>query len=109
MPSNLKQVKVNLKPDVHAELKQLADEQGLTIAELFRTMIGTTIDKAPKPTDKREHKKTDPKVLYLLKKTSDNANQIATYANRKKVLDSAIYDSIITLQSKINEIRELVK
>lgn len=101
MPSKLKQQKVNFQPEDHAKMKAIAENRGVSVAELIRSVMGATIQNAPKPTVKRIHKVADEEMIRLYKNMTNNINQIAIYANRKKALDGVIYDALITIQKDL--------
>jgi hypothetical protein len=82
--SKYKQIKVNVTEDVHAKLVQIAKKHNITLAELFRVSVHTSIKNAPsrrRETSKIIYKQTDPYLLYEVNKIGVNINQIAKHLN----------------------------
>jgi len=82
--SKYKQIKVNVTEDVHAKLVQIAKKHNITLAELFRLSVHTSIENAPsrrKEKSKIIYKRTDPDLLYEVNKIGVNINQIARHLN----------------------------
>ena len=79
-----KQIKVNVTDDAHAKLVQIAKKHNITLAELFRISIHTSIENAPSPRKEKSkiiYKRADPNLLYEVNKIGVNLNQIARRLN----------------------------
>ena len=79
-----KQIKVNVTEDVHAKLVRIAKKHNITLAELFRLSVHTSIENAPSPRKEKLkiiYKRTDPNLLYEVNKIGVNINQIARHLN----------------------------
>ena len=82
--SKYKQIKINVTEDVHAKLVQIAKKHNITLAELFRLSVHTSIENAPSPRKEKSkiiYKRTDPNLLYEVNKIGVNLNQIAKQLN----------------------------
>jgi len=103
--SKYKQIKVNVTKTVHAKLVQTAEENNITLAELFRLSVHTKIeDKRQRTKEKRKiiYKKTDPNLLYQVNKIGVNINQIARHLNSgeddlKLQMLYRIYEEVMSL------------
>jgi len=85
--SKYKQIKVNVTEDVHAKLVQIAQNNNITLAELFRLSVHTKIENTPSPRKvklKIIYKQADPGLLYEVNKIGVNLNQIAKHLNSGK-------------------------
>ena len=63
---------------------QIAKANNITLAELFRSSVGTQIKNAPKPKTRKVkivYKETDPNLLYEVNRIGVNINQIAKHLN----------------------------
>ena len=82
--SKYKQIKINVTEDVYVKLVQIAKNQNITLAELFRLSVHIKIENAPKPKKEKSkiiYKHTDPDLLYEVNKIGVNLNQIARHLN----------------------------
>ena len=98
-----KQVKVNLEEEVHQELQEICDSQGITLAQYFRSLINTQIEDTREPRQKRVHKTTDPQLLYHLNKIGNNLNQIAKHANEGKSFDFQTLAALTNIERTLKE------
>lgn len=96
-----KQVKINFKPEHFDKISELAEAKGLSKSDYIRQRIGLNYEEARQPKVEIQAKATDPKVLYELNKIGTNLNQIAEYANRKKILDIAILKALISIDDRL--------
>ena len=111
MSEKLKQVKVNLYPYQHEQIKNLAAENNTTIAQYIREQLALNL--APKDTrkiyknhEKVTYKKTDPKLIYELSKIGNNLNQISRNLNQKKdVSNIEILQTLVSIEEKIKELK----
>ncbi len=106
MPSKLIQTKVNFRPEVHANLKAIAESEGLTIAEYIRKQLSTSIEKAPKPKVTRVYKTIDPKLLYELRMIGNNLNQLTLLCNMKKTVNKLTYQAILSMQATLDKFHD---
>lgn len=101
--SKYKQVKVNLTPEHHQQLTDIALENNMTIAQYIRDNLNINLKEKPrirkKRTDSAEFNKADPQLIYHLSMIGNNINQIA------KHLNSGNSDSLTAL-SALTEIRD---
>lgn len=103
--SKYKQIKVNVTEDVHAKLVHIAQNNNITLAELFRLSVHTSIENAPsrrKEKSKIIYKQTDPNLLYEVNKIGVNLNQIARRLNSgedglKLQILYRIYEEVMSL------------
>ncbi len=85
--SKYKQIKVNVTEDVHEKLVQISQKHNITLAELFRLSVHTSIENAPsrrKEKSKIIYKQSDANLLYEVNKIGVNINQIARHLNSGK-------------------------
>lgn len=104
MSSKYKQVKVNFKPNEFQRLEEVAEQLGLSKAELIRQQIGANFDNVRNPKGKSKLKVLPPELLYNLKKIGTNINQIALRANTNKVLDREILIALVRIEDRLKEI-----
>ena len=79
-----KQIKVNVTEGVHLQLVEIAKNHNITLAELFRLSVHTSIKNAPSPRKEKSkivYKQTDPNLIYEVNKIGVNINQIARHLN----------------------------
>ncbi len=100
-----KQVKVNLDFSVHEKLSIMADELGISLAELFRKSVGTSIENSrEKKNEKRVHKVADPQLIYEVNKIGNNLNQISKHLNQGQKIDFEILNLLIEIQKNTKEL-----
>jgi len=111
MSEKLKQVKVNLYPHQHEQIKNLAKSNNITIAQYIREQLDLNLDpkdtrKIYTETQKKVYKETDPKLLYELNKIGNNLNQIARVLNQKKddVNTVEILQSLVSIEKEIKSL-----
>ena len=105
MPKKYKQVKVNLDFDIHAELSLLADENGMSLAELFRQSVGTSLEKLRVPRgNKRVHKNVNPKLLFEVNSMGNNLNQIAKHLNQGDKLNINMLNVLIEIETNLKRL-----
>ena len=111
MSEKLKQIKVNFYPEQHELLKNLAEENEVTIAQYIRQNLDLELDKNDtrkiyKMHEKVTHKKEDPKLIYELSKIGNNLNQIARNLNSKKDVNNIeILQTLIEIEKSIKRIK----
>jgi hypothetical protein len=98
-----KQVKVNFTPKVYERLSQIADEKGVTKAQLIRAFLSTKIDDVRQPKQKRIHKTADPKLLYHLNKIGINLNQISKHLNEGNTLEFQVLVELTNIETSLKE------
>jgi hypothetical protein len=88
--SDYTQVKVNLFPDDHDKLLQLAISENKTIAQLIRSRFSFEIKNAPMPRQIAKYKQVDPKLLYAIRKIGNNINQAVKKLHQGQILEKRI-------------------
>lgn len=105
--SKYKQVKINLTPEHHQKLTDIAINKNMTLAEYIRTELNIDLKVKPKVRKKRRDSvifnKADPKLIYHLAKIGSNINQIARKLNTGSVLDRLGLATLIEMRDKIDD------
>ena len=108
----LKQIKVNFYPYQHEQIKNLAVEKKVTIAQFIREKLELTLDekdtrKIYTETQKKVYKSSDPKLLFELNKIGNNLNQIAKVINQKKddINSIDILQSLVNIEQQIKTLK----
>lgn len=102
--SKYKQVKVNLTPEHHQQLLELADDKNMTLAQYVRSELNIDLKNKPRVRKKRSdiniYNKADPKLIYHLAKIGSNINQIAKKLNKGNTLHLA---TLIDIRKALND------
>jgi len=98
--SKYKQVKVNLSLEDFEKVSNLASQKKITKAEFIRQNLKLKYKNVPTP----KLSKNDKIIFYELRKIGNNLNQIAKYANEKKILDREILASLINIKKDLNNL-----
>lgn len=107
----LKQVKINLIEEQHAELSILAADKNLTLAQFIREQLPLkkelkNVRAAYKKHEQVTYIKADPFLLYNLAKIGTNLNQISKKLNKKEdVLYVHVLKILLEIKQKIEEIK----
>ncbi len=99
-----KQVKVNLSPEDHARMKELADQYDTTIATLFRELAQLNqIENAKGRRGGVKHSAdVSPEVLYHLAKIGNNLNQISKRCNINKAVDRLTLEELVAIKQSLD-------
>lgn len=101
--SKYKQVKINLEVDDHDKLQKYCSNENITMASFFRNLAEYKIENIREPRNTREHKTTDPNLLYQLNKMGINLNQIAKYANQNQEVDLKVLMQLASIEKLLKE------
>lgn len=105
--SKYKQVKINLTPEHHEQLTDIAIEKDMTLAEYIRSELNIDLKVKPKVRKKRRDSvifnKADPKLIYHLAKIGSNINQIARQLNTGTAFDRLGLATLIEIRSSTND------
>lgn len=105
--SKYKQVKINLTPEHHEQLTDIAIDKNMTLAEYIRSELNIDLKIKPKIRKKRSDSvifnKADPKLLYHLSMIGSNINQIARKLNNGSAFDRVGLATLIEIRSIIND------
>ncbi len=95
-----RQVKVNLLPDDYRRLEAQAQQDEVSMAELFRRAVGAAIP------DRRNRNQDDTRLalLYELKRIGNNINQIARHCNASRAVDRAALDALLSIERELKEL-----
>ena len=104
MANTYKQVKVTLDIDDHVKLQNYCREQGVSMAAFFRSSVSLTIDDIRHPIIKKEHKTTDPKLLYQLNRIGINLNQITRYTNENRAIDFKVLSQLLSIEKRLKKL-----
>ena len=86
----MKQIKINLKEDDYRKLSNMAESEGITMAELIRRQFNFSLEST---LTTKVHQSIDPALLFELKKVSDSLNKIAeNMSNNIEVNSSILYE-----------------
>lgn len=100
-----KQVKVNLSPEDHARMKELAEKYDTTIATLFRELAQLNqIENAKGRRGGVKHSKTSPELLYHIAKIGSNLNQIAKHCNTHKAVDRMTLGELTKIRDELSSL-----
>ena len=93
----MKKISIRIPDKLYQELKQISEENGLTLSEVIRAKIQK---------NKRNlcNKKLTTEFLYQINRIGNNINQIAKYVNTKKSIDRLV---VIQLTKIIEELKGL--
>ena len=105
------QVKVGFPEDLFLKLEELAEDQGMTKAELLRTCIGFKLENVRKPIPKNppvKEVKVDSNWRYEVNKIGINLNQaVEAMHTSKSVIElkalSYIIQQLDTLDSRVTD------
>ncbi len=109
----LKQSRVNLYPEQHLLLKNLAKENGTNVSEYIRQKLNLNVDKNQARKEYKEHaevieKVIDPKLNYHLAKIGNNLNQITKKINKKEYVPSIeILEILVEIKKAFEDIKEI--
>ena len=107
MFSKYKQVKVNLTPEHHQQLTDIALENNMTLAQYIRDNLNIDLKEKPrvrkKRTDSAEFNKADPQLIYHLSMIGNNINQIAKHLNSGNSLDRVALATLMDIRDKLND------
>lgn len=105
--SKYKQIKINLTPEHHQKLTDIAIEKNMTLAEYIRTELNIDLKVKPKVRKKRSDSvifnKADPKLIYHLAKIGSNINQIARKLNTGTAFDRLGLATLIEMRDKLDD------
>jgi len=105
--SKYKQVKVNLTPEHHQKLTDIAIENNMTVAEYIRKKLDIDLKEKPrvrkKRTDSVVFNKADPQLIYHLSRIGKNINQIAKHLNSGNSFDRAVLALLIDIRNKLDD------
>ena len=102
--SKYKQVKINMKLDDYDRLFLLSKEKNLTMAEYIRNILNIEFKNAPAPKMEKVYKKTDPFLMYEIKKIGVNLNQIAKHTNIKKRVEREILTALFRIENDLKKL-----
>ena len=102
--SKYKQVKINLEVDDHDKLQKYCIDEGITMASFFRNLAEYKIENIREPRNTREHKTTDPNLLYQLNKMGINLNQIAKYSNQNQEVALKVLMQLASIEKLLKEL-----
>ena len=107
MLSKYKQVKVNLTPEHHQQLTDIALENNMTLAQYIRDNLNINLKEKPrvrkKRTDSAEFNKADPQLIYHLAKLGNNLNQLTKHLNSGNSFDRVGLTSLMDIRDKLND------
>ncbi len=98
-----KKVVVRVTEEEHRQLKELSEQTGLTIADIFRRSFKISLSKR-KPRGKKREITIPDRYLYELNKIGVNLNQIARRVNIYRLIDE---QALIELQRIANAMEDL--
>jgi len=81
------------------EIKKIADDNNITISKLLKEALKKMTNDDIKNIKTIKTKiETNKRIVYELNRLGQNLNQIARYANAKKVLDKFILEELIQIE-----------
>jgi hypothetical protein len=102
--SKYKQVKINMKPEDDEKLLLVAEKNHKTKADYIRGVLKIEIENAPAPKIEKVYKKTDPFLMYEIKKIGVNLNQIAKHTNIKKRVEREMLSALFRIENDLKKL-----
>jgi len=94
--SNLKQIKVSLKPEDYEVIKQKAMKKNISLAEFIRQKLQVSIDFRSASNPITYYRKRDPQLLFQLNQISKELNKIANGIEKNIEINSFLLLQIYT-------------
>ncbi len=101
-----KWVTIKVSEDERLAWRELAEAEGLTLADFIRQQLGAAAMVHREPVKKRRAKRVDPAWIRELAKIGNNLNQIARWANTYKSAAEtmAVIRALVAVERQISEI-----
>lgn len=97
-----KQIKTNLKPEEYEKIKQIAQENNLTLSSYVRKILNMENELD----NKKDIDIEKLKLIYELNKIGNNLNQIAKRVNINKIIDFKVFEQLEKIEEELRRLRK---